>query len=62
MLGVREDVVGNDYAAGLDEAPGEMKERLVVLLLGVQEDHVENVVDRTERRVRVTLAEFRPLL
>ncbi len=45
---VREDVVGDEEAARLDLVPRELEEALVVLLLGVDEDDVEDVLDLRE--------------
>ena len=49
-------------AAGLDLAAREREVAFVVLLLGVDEDDVEDVLDLRERLVRVALDELRPLL
>ena len=44
-----EHVVGDDERARLDLVASELEELLVVLLLGVEEDEVEDVVDLRQR-------------
>ena len=41
---MREDVVGNHEPAWLQQRPSEPEQRLVVVLLRVQEDEVEDVL------------------
>ena len=62
MSDVRQNVVGDHESAGLEQRPGEREERLVVVLLGVEEDEVEDVLDAHERLVCVALDELGPLL
>src|SRR6266576_5845660 len=61
-LDVREHVVGDDQRAALELRAREPEELLVVVLLGVQEDDVEDVVDRRHRLLRVALDEVGPVL
>src|SRR5918994_2171622 len=46
---MREHVVGDEQGARLDLRPGEVEEGFVVLLLRIDEDEVEDVVDRKQR-------------
>src|SRR5256714_8844784 len=61
-LDVREHVVGDDQRAGLELRAREPEELLVVVLLGVQEDDVEDVVDRGHPLLRVAVDEVGPVL
>ena len=49
-------------ARRLDLPAGELEEPLVVLLLGVEEDDVEDVVDRGQRLERVALDQLGPVV
>src|SRR5262245_24837443 len=59
---MREDVVGDEERARLDLAPRKLEQALVVLLLCVDEDDVEDVVDRGQRLERVALDELGPVV
>src|SRR6476661_8013183 len=59
---MREDVVRDHEGARLDLVPREAEELFVVILLGVEEDHVEHVVDPRQLLERVALAQLGPLL
>jgi SAM-dependent methyltransferase len=61
-LRVGEDVVRNDEPAGLEQRPRQREERLVVVLLGVQEHEVEDVSSLAQRREGVPFDELGPLL
>ena len=52
-LGVREDVVGDDQAARIEQRTREAEQRLVVVLLGIDEHEVEDVLGSRERLMRV---------
>ena len=43
-----EHVVGDEEGARLDLGPGELEEPFVVVLLGVDEDDIEDVIDLRE--------------
>ena len=58
---VREHVVRHDEGARLDLRPRQIEQRLVVVLLGVDEDDVEDVFDRRQRLERVALDQLRGL-
>ena len=59
---MREDVVGDDQGTGLEPLAGEREQALVVVLLGVEEDHVEDVLEPGERLERVALEEVDPVV
>ena len=59
---MREHVVGNDEASRLEERSRQSEQRLVVVLLGVEEHEIEHVLGPGERLVRVALDELGPLL
>ena len=59
---VGEDVVGDDQRARLDLLPRQHEQPLVVVLLGVEEDDVEDVLHLREHLERVALDELGPLL
>ena len=61
-LRVRLDVVGHDEPSRLEERPREGEERLVVVLLGVEEHEVEGVLRRAERFERIALDQVGPLV
>src|SRR5262245_53235913 len=61
-LDVREDVVGDDEAARLDMLARECEQPLVVVLLRVDEDHVEDVLDLRQRLERVSRQQLDRLL
>ncbi len=54
-------VVGDHDAAGLELLAREREERVVVVLLGVEEDDVEDVVERLKRLEGVSLDELDPV-
>ena len=56
------DVVGDEDGARLDLGTCELEQLLVVLLLGVEEHDVEDVVDGRERLEGVALEQVGPLL
>ena len=59
---MRGDVVRHDEPARLEQPPREREQRLVVVLLGVEEDEVERVLGRAQHLERIALDELRPLL
>src|SRR6478672_8704853 len=59
---MREDVVRDHEGARLDLVPREAEQLFVVVLLGIEEDHVEHVVDPSQQLERVALAQLDPLL
>src|SRR3954453_3455969 len=59
---VREDVVGYHERAGLELRQSQVEQLLVVVFLGVQEDDVEDVVDRGHSLLRVAFDQFGPVL
>src|SRR5207253_2084239 len=61
-VGMGEDVVRDDHPGRLDLAARELEELLVLLLLGVEEDQVEDVVDRRQRLEGVALDDLGPVL
>src|SRR5436190_505743 len=60
-VGMREDVVGDDDRAGLDLRTRELEELLVLLLLGVEEDRVEDVINRGQGLEGVSRQQFGPV-
>src|SRR3954468_3749492 len=59
---VRKDVVGYDERAGLELRQSQVEQLLVVAFLGVEEDDVEDVVDRGHSLLRVSFDQFGPVL
>ena len=52
---MRKDVVGDDKRAGLELRQRQLEQLLVVVLLGVEEDDVEDVVDCGDDLLRIAL-------
>src|SRR3954447_24047637 len=59
---VRKDVVGYDERAGLELRQSQVEQLLVVALLGVQEDDVEDVVDRRHGVLCVAFDQLGPVV
>ena len=59
---MREHVVGDHERSGLELRAGRLEEPLVVVLLRVEEDHVEDVVDVTEGLGGVSFDQLGPFV
>jgi len=59
---MRDDVVRDDERAGLEEQAHKREQRFVVVLLGVEEDEVERVLGRLQRRERIALDQLGPVV
>ena len=57
-----EHVVGDDERSRLDLVASQLEQLLVVVLLGVEEDEVEDVVDLRQRLERVAFDQLDRLL